>query len=662
MLKLASMARIRRLKITLKARAYRAFVSFTENPKRYGWLFAMLLCTPMVLLVYDGYRLQRELAITSDQMLQERLPAIERFNDTKAALTRYQLMLQTWFSNASINNQKRLEHARNTANTLFEQINEQELTQLWQQTLTLEYQLQAETQLTDQQVSEQQATFKLQKISFLVGQLHNITATEQAKVIKAVEAQEQQTLALLQGAKSRSLILDSAMLVLLLLAFALLYRYLKASNYYRHKAFHDRVTGLPNQSKMLLDLHQKRRQNTILVALELNNLEIYVAGQGYDIIEQIHRAFSHHLLNILDELNLNFIKVYRSGKGIYLLSGPVENKAEVDAQIKRIREALHQPIHTTIGEYHPRWNRGATMVSPTTPPEQALDQLYSALAEAGYKGQDSLQFFSNELRDKRKRRWAIQQALGQAIRDNQLSVHYQPQFELHSGKMVGAEALLRWHHPDIGQVSPAEFIPIAEQSGLIIDVGRWVLRTAVHQAAFWYHHGFPTQIAINISPRQFEHPDFISELEQLLKEAELPASFIELEITEGVLMKDAQGCLTALHELKRIGVSLAIDDFGKGYSSLSYLHRFPIDKLKIDRSFICDVHESDMDQVIARIIIELGRQLDLQVIAEGVELEQQAQWLSENGCHLAQGYLMGKPMGSGDLHSLLLNQKPHIYQ
>ncbi|GGA72320.1 hypothetical protein GCM10011369_12600 [Neiella marina] len=609
----------------------------------------------MILLVFDGYRLQRELAITSDQMLQERLPAIERYNETKAALTRYQLMLQTWFSNTSASNLKRLEHSRDTANTLFEQLNESELLQLWQQTLLLEYQLQTEVVLGDQD-----STTKLQKISFLVGQLHNIAANQQAKIIKAVEAQEQQTLALLQGAKSRSLMLDSAMLVLLLLAFALLYRYLKASNYYRHKAFHDRVTGLPNQSKMLLDLHQRRTKNTILVALELNNLEVYVAGQGYDIIEQIHRAFSQHLVNVLDQLNLNFIKVYRSGKGIYLLSGPVHNPDEVDEQIRRIREALHNPIHTNIGEYHPRWNRGATMVSPATTPEQALDQLYSALAEAGYKGQDSLQFFSNELRDKRKRRWAIQQALGQAIRDNQLSIHYQPQFELQTGKMVGAEALLRWHQPDIGQVSPAEFIPIAEQSGLIIDVGRWVLKTAVHQAAFWYHHGFPTQIAINISPRQFEHPDFISELERLLTEAELPASFIELEITEGVLMKDAQGCLAALHELKRIGVSLAIDDFGQGYSSLSYLHRFPIDKLKIDRSFINDVHQSEMDQVLARIIIELGRQLELQIIAEGVELEQQAQWLTDNGCHLAQGYLMGKPMNSGDLHGLLLNQKPQL--
>ncbi|MBW8192822.1 bifunctional diguanylate cyclase/phosphodiesterase [Neiella marina] len=652
MLNSSVLARFKHYKVTIKARAYRAFVSFSENPKRYSRTLALLLVGALLMMLFESYQLQHQLSQSSQHAVITHQAKLEALSASKFHLSKYQLLVENWPQFKSLKADTELEQARATANEQLAQLDEQHVSQLWQQVLALDYQLQLVAE-----PSSNQALALVNKLNATLRDVHLALDQSNTELFALIQAQSTQNQRFIDDAKQRSLYLDGATLLLVILAFAVLYRYFRASQFYRHKAFHDRVTGLPNQSKMLLDLHQKRHGNMLLLALELNNIEHYVAGQGYNIIEQIHQSFSHHLLNVLAQLELNYFQVYRSGKGIYLIKGCVADQNKVAEVIKRIRAALIKPISTSIGEYHPRWNRGATLISPNTAPEKALDQLYAALAEAGYEGQDSLQFFSSALRDKRKRRWKLQQLLGQAMRENQLALHYQPQFEMKSGRLMGVEALLRWQINGKNVASPAEFIPVAEQTGLIIEMGRWVIRTAIHQAAFWYHHNQPVKVAINISPRQFEHPDFISELKQLLNITQLPPKFIELEITEGVLMKDAQGGLATLHDLKKIGVSLAIDDFGQGYSSLSYLHRFPIDKLKIDRSFVTDVHHSEMDQVIARIIIELGKQLQLEVIAEGVELDEQAQWLITNGCQLAQGYLMGKPVSCGELQQLLDQQQ-----
>jgi EAL domain-containing protein (putative c-di-GMP-specific phosphodiesterase class I) len=245
---------------------------------------------------------------------------------------------------------------------------------------------------------------------------------------------------------------------------------------------------------------------------------------------------------------------------------------------------------------------------------------------------------------------------GALVRE-ELRIHYQPQIELASGRLVGTEALLRWHNPELGEVSPAEFIPIAEQTGLIMNIGEYVISEALAQLAHWQQlAGQSLRMAVNVSPRQFRDPNLVSFIEQLLQRLELPAACLELEITEGVLMSGHAHIDLALSALNRLGVTLAMDDFGTGYSSLSYLRNYPFDILKIDRSFIDDVPRDDADRELVNATIAMAHGLGLKVIAEGVETDAQLQYLKAQGCDYAQGYLFSRPV-SGERILALLNSE-----
>jgi len=208
-----------------------------------------------------------------------------------------------------------------------------------------------------------------------------------------------------------------------------------------------------------------------------------------------------------------------------------------------------------------------------------------------------------------------------------------------SGRVVGAEALIRWRDPELGEISPGEFIPVAEESGFIIAIGDWVLRRAVTQAAAWCAAGSPTTVSVNVSALQFQQPGFVDGVAQVLSEAELPAHLLELELTESILIQDAREAMLRLQALAQLGVKLAIDDFGTGYSSLAYLKRFPIGRLKIDRTFISGLPGEESDAAIVQAIIQMGRALRLEIIAEGVETEAQRRFLQQAGCDLYQGFL-----------------------
>jgi EAL domain-containing protein (putative c-di-GMP-specific phosphodiesterase class I) len=288
----------------------------------------------------------------------------------------------------------------------------------------------------------------------------------------------------------------------------------------------------------------------------------------------------------------------------------------------------------------------------------------AAMYRAKKHGGNNHQFYTEEMNVQASARLALERDLRRALDRNEFLLHYQPQVELTTGKVVGAEALLRWQSPDRGLVSPAEFIPVLEDTGLIIPVGRWVLSAACRQAKAWQEAPglAPLRMAVNLSARQFSQEDLVSDVSGALMEAGLDPPWLELELTESLLMEDLDASLRALHQLKSAGggVRISIDDFGTGYSSLYRLKTLPIQRLKIDRSFIRDVPTDPDDAAITAAIVRLAHSLRLEVVAEGVETEQQLAFLRHRECDEAQGYHFSEPLPAGRFAEFLLKREASL--
>jgi diguanylate cyclase (GGDEF)-like protein len=268
-----------------------------------------------------------------------------------------------------------------------------------------------------------------------------------------------------------------------------------------------------------------------------------------------------------------------------------------------------------------------------------------AMYKAKEAGKNNFKYYTEGMNATAVNYLLLENDLRRAIETDQLMLMYQPQIDLQTGSLLGMEALVRWNHPDRGMVSPVHFIPLAEETGLIVALGDWVLREACKQQRIWLQQGrYSNKVAVNLSPRQFRQENFPQRVAEILNMMELPAKYLELEITESSAMENAGETITMMNELNAMGVSLAIDDFGTGYSSLAYLKRFPIQKLKIDRSFINDIATDQNDAAIARSIISLAHNMSLNVVAEGVEHDVQVDWLRRRGCDMAQGFYYAKPL------------------
>jgi len=266
-----------------------------------------------------------------------------------------------------------------------------------------------------------------------------------------------------------------------------------------------------------------------------------------------------------------------------------------------------------------------------------------------------VRFYQPQMNIDRLARLKLDHAMRRALPQGRFSLHYQPQLDLASGRVIGAEALCRWHDTELGPVSPARFIPVAEETGFIAELGDWVLREAVGQAAQWRARGIELPVSVNVSLLQFQQPQFVERVVQTLASAQLPARLLELELTESILADDLAQVLAQLHQLAQAGVQLAIDDFGTGYASLSYLKQLPIHRLKIDRSFIQRLPADASDAAITRTIVDLARALKLQVIAEGVETAEQHDYLASIGCHEFQGFLFSPAVPAAQFEALLLD-------
>jgi diguanylate cyclase (GGDEF)-like protein len=380
-----------------------------------------------------------------------------------------------------------------------------------------------------------------------------------------------------------------------------------------------------------------------------------------DRFKHINDSLGHHfgdrvLIDVAERIKSCLRQVdtvARLGGDEFVMLGHQADAAGAEATARRVIEAMARPfmldglsftVTCSIGiALYP--NDGTSMDELVRHADKAM---YSVKEGGGAGYRFHLPRKDVDLRT----RMRIDHAMRQALAQGRFRLHFQPQVHLTSGRVVGAEALLRWHDPEMGEMSPAEFIPVAEESGFIVAIGEWVVGEAVRQAAQWRARGMRLVVAVNVSALQFHKPGFVDSVSRVLSESDLPPQWLELELTESILIQDAQEALTRLEALARLGVRLSIDDFGTGYSSLAYLKRVPIGQLKIDRSFVDGLPGDDSDVAIVRAIIDMGRALHLQVIAEGVETEAQRQFLERAGCDLYQGFLFAPALDAPSFERL----------
>jgi diguanylate cyclase (GGDEF)-like protein/PAS domain S-box-containing protein len=339
--------------------------------------------------------------------------------------------------------------------------------------------------------------------------------------------------------------------------------------------------------------------------------------------------------------------VARLGGDEFLVVLPrMKDESVAEHLARRIRSCISEPFDVKGREVFVTASIGIALApGDASDPDSLLRNADAAMYQAKQRGRNNHLFFEHEMNEQVFRRLSLESNLRQALKESEFSVHYQPVVDIEESRIVGAEALLRWTSSDLGQVPPDEFIPVAEDTGMIVPLGEWVLRTACFDALAWQQaSGHALSVAVNVSTRQFRHALFVDSVSRALADSGLPPACLELEVTESLLMRESPATTAALMELHELGVRLAIDDFGTGFSSLGYLKRFPFDILKIDRSFIRDVVTDDEDATLVGAIVAMGRSLDLKVVAEGAETQEQLDFLCSKGCRLMQGFLLGRPM------------------
>jgi diguanylate cyclase (GGDEF)-like protein len=350
------------------------------------------------------------------------------------------------------------------------------------------------------------------------------------------------------------------------------------------------------------------------------------------------------------------------GNGEFAIVMPIIEHAEEPARFSaQIDKGLKPKFHLAGNDVHITSSFGISLYPEDgTDAQTLLKNADVALSRAREKGNGCFEFFEKSMSIKSAKRLSLEGKLHKAIENEEFVLYYQPQVDIVSSRIKGMEALIRWQNPELGMVSPLDFIPVAEDMGLIIPIGEWVLKTACHQAKEWLDKGYQKlRIGVNLSAIQFQHTSLVEDIERILASSRLNPGYLELEITEGVMMHGEKSTLNTLSELKDMGIKIAVDDFGTGYSSLGYLRRYPLDRLKIDKVFIDNLTSNSNDRAIVEAIISVSRALSLDVIAEGVETKEQLATLRSMNCDEIQGYFFSKPLPADKFEKMLKDENRH---
>lgn len=429
-------------------------------------------------------------------------------------------------------------------------------------------------------------------------------------------------------------------------------------------ATHDNLTHLPNRTMfaeiLSLSIESANRYQRKLAVLFID----------LDRFKNINDTLGHESGDkLLQEISQRFKACLRScdvvarlgGDEFVVLAQEIDNAKQAATVAKKILDAAVKPIHILGQEVRITASIGICLYPDDGEDEGTLMKNADiAMYRAKDEGKNTYQFYSPAIKERSLERLILENNLRQALERDEFFLHYQAKRDLQNGTIVGVEALIRWQHPELGAISPAQFIPLAEETGLIVLIGRWVLKTACAQNMLWQAQNLPPLcMAVNLSARQFFDDNLVADISAALEESGMPPELLEMEITEGMVMQDAERAVKILTDIKRLGVRLAIDDFGVGYSSLAQIKRFPIDTLKVDSSFIRDIPQNLEDRAITQAIIAMGRTLSLTVVAEGVETEAQEDFLRENACDQSQGYYFSRPVAADDFLTLMKKQISH---
>jgi diguanylate cyclase (GGDEF)-like protein/PAS domain S-box-containing protein len=440
-----------------------------------------------------------------------------------------------------------------------------------------------------------------------------------------------------------------------------------AEDQLRYIATHDSLTDLPNRSlfneRLRHALHQGTRYNRgiAVMFIDIDRFKVVNDSLGHSAGDRLLQDCARRLTECLRESDT----VARLGGDEFVVM--VENftaPKDAIAVAQKILTGLAKPFFVDGQEFLMSASIGISIFPDDgKDAETLLKNADIAMYRAKDQGRNNYQFYSAQMNKHTFERLAMESSLRRAIERNEFLLHYQPKLDLRTGAIAGVEALVRWQHPDWGMVSPAQFIPLAEETGLIVQIGEWVLKTACEQSKRWRDLGIPSmRVAVNLSARQFAQKTLLSDVARTIAQSGLTPDCLELEITESLVMTNPEHATETLHKLKDMGINLSIDDFGTGYSSLAYLKRFPIDCIKIDRSFIKDIPTEPDDMAITKGVIALGHSLRLKVIAEGVETKEQQDFLRSNDCDEMQGFLFSKPLPAQEVTALLKShsQKPNL--